>query len=251
MKKALIKYHHGLGDVIQLTPHLRHLYSKGYITDIMGMAQNRTSHLLDACPYVGKLIDIPNTWKSPLGFHTQLQLDITKFNDLKKNYDWSGMSNHIGIGQTNKMDFTSQELGLNVKDKRVEVFIPAKAEQFVLEYIKNKYPNGYIFVHTFIEEHTYHDWNAFGWIREHLPDFPIVDTGYKGNYFMWHQDINATFVLMREALHRVLSSSVMVHVCDAMNVKIDVVNYGRADRKIWLPDMNKAIHIRENRVWLK
>lgn len=246
MKKALIKYHHGLGDILQLMPHLRHLYNEGYITDIMGMAQNRTSHLLDACPYTDKLIDIPNTWKSPLGFHRQLEKDIKLFNQLKADYDWSGMSNHVGIGQINKIDFTSQELGLEITDKTVEVFISPEAEARSLDYINKTYPDGYIFVHTMIEEHTYHDWNATEWIKSSLPDLPIVDTGYEGNYYKWTDNINDTFVLARESTHRVLSSSVMVHSCDALNVEIDVVNYGRSDRKVWLPDMSKVKRIREN-----
>ena len=32
--------------------------------------------------------------------------------------------------------------------------------------------------------------------------------------------------MAREATHRVLSSSVFVHACDAMNVEMDVVYYG-------------------------
>ena len=246
MKKALIKYHHGLGDIIQLTPHLRHLYNQGYITDIMGMSQNKASHLLDECKYTDKLIDIPNTWKSPIGFNRQLEEDMKKFNKLKVNYDWSGAANHVGIGQTNKMDFTSTELNLNITDKMVEVFISELAEERVLKYINKTYPNGYIFVHTFIEEHTYHNWDATAWIKDNLPNLPIVDTGYNGNYYKWRPDINEAFVLAREATHRVMSSSVMVHACDAMNIGIDVVNYGRADRKVWLPDMSKVLKIREN-----
>lgn len=244
-KKALIKYHHGMGDVIQLMPHLRYLYNEGYITDIMGMLQNRLSHLLDDCPYTGNLIDIPNTWKSPLGFHKQLEKDINFFNEIKGDYDWSGMSNHVGIGQINKIDFTSKELGLVILDKYVEVFISPESEARTLEYINKTYPNGYIFVHTLIEEHTYHDWDASSWIKENLPDLPIVDTGYKGNYYRWKEDINETFVLAREATHRILSSSVMVHACDAMGVEMDVVNYGKPDRKVWLPDMSKVKRIRE------
>jgi hypothetical protein len=245
MKKALIKYHHGLGDIIQLTPHLRYLYNHGFVTDIIGMSQNRKSHMLDECPYVDKMIDIPNTWKSPLGFHNQLRKDIEYFKSISGAYDWIGMANHVGIGSINKIDFTSKELGLNIVDRRVEVFIPEIEEEFVINYVRDKYPYGYIHVHTFIEEHKYHDWDATSWIKENLPDLPIVDTGYKGNYFMWREDINASFVLMREATHRVLSSSVMVHACDAMGVEIDVVNYGRSDRKIWLDDMSKIRNIRE------
>jgi hypothetical protein len=244
-RKALIKYHHGLGDVIQLTPHLRFLYDVGYVTDIMGMAQNRTSHLLDACPYVDKFIDIPNTWKSPLGFQRQLLIDMEKFENLSKGYGWSGYANHIDIGNKNKIDFTSMELGLEIIDKTVEVFITPEIEEEALKFINNNFPNGYIFVHTMIEEHTYHNWDASEWILENLPNLPIVNTGYGGNFFMCHPNINFSFVLAREAKHRVMSSSVMVHACDAMGTTIDLVNYGRADRKVWLADMSRVLNIRE------
>ena len=252
MKRALIKYHHGLGDVIQLTPHLRHLYEDGYVTDIMGMAQNRTSHLLDECPYISDYFDIPNTWKSPLGFQAQLHTDIALFLKLSINYDWSGMANHIGINHTNKINFTSNELkiGLFNNDKTVEVFIPKKSEKKVSDYIEKFYPNGYVFVHTQIEEHTYHNWDAIPWIRDHLSDLPIIDSGYGGEYYKWTDNINDVFVLAREATHRVLSSSVMVHACDAMDVGIDVVNYGRPDRKIWLQNMGKVNMVRENGIWI-
>jgi len=252
MKKALIKYHHGLGDILQLTPHLRKLYHMGYVTDIMGMAQNNTSHLLDACPYTDSYIDIPNTWKSPLGFNKQLEVDMQLFNKIKPEYDWAGYANHLNIGGINKIDFTSKELGLDITDKTLEVFIPKSVEKEVLEYIQKTYPNGYTFVHTLIEEHTYHDWNPTDWINVNLPKLPIVDTGYSGNYYRWKDDINATFVLLREATHKVLSSSVMVHACDAMGVPMDIVNYGRVDRKVW-PFNHKQLlkSIRENGVMIK
>lgn len=250
-RRALIKYHHGMGDVIQLMPHLRLLYNMGYITDIMGMSQNRTSHLLDACPYTDKLIDIPNTWKSPLGFSRQLTVDMERFENLRKDYDWSGFANHVGIGSTDKIDYTSMELGLEVVDKTVEVFISNEIEAVALAFIKTNFPDGYIFVHTMIEEHTYHNWDAGGWISENLPNLPIINTGYDGNFFMCHEDINFSFVLAREATHRIMSSSVMVHACDAMGSTVDVVNYGRPDRKIWLSDMSKVLRIREAGKFIK
>lgn len=251
MKRALIKYHHGLGDVIQLTPHLRHLYQDGYVTDIMGMAQNRQSHLLDNCPYTDQLIDIPNTWKSPIGFQGQLGNDMVLFHKLKPSYEWSGVANHLSINSINKIDFTSNELKLNITNKTVEIFIPQESEERVTEYIKKHYRNGYVFMHTQIEEHINHNWDACPWIRQYLSkDLPIVDTGYGGEYYKWRDNINDAFVLAREATHRVLSSSVMVHACDAMDVGIDVINYGHADRKVWLQNMAKVNMIRENGIWL-
>jgi len=251
MKKALILYWHGLGDIIQLTPHLRHLYNQGYVTDLMCMEQTAKSKLLDDCPYTDELISVPNTWTSPLGFNRQAQVTIERFNGLKTGYDWSGMANHIGIGGHNKMDFTAKELGLGITDKILEVFISQEVEQGTLEFINNEYPDGYIFVNTFVEEHTYHDWDASGWIKANLPPLQVIDVGYKGAYYMWTDDINDSFVLLREATHRVLSSSVMVHACEAMNVKMDVINYGRPDRKVWSANQDLVLRIRENGVWIK
>ena len=54
MKKALILFWHGLGDIILLTAHLRHLYKKGYKTDLMCLPETRKSRLLDHCLYIGR-----------------------------------------------------------------------------------------------------------------------------------------------------------------------------------------------------
>lgn len=252
MKKALVLYPHGIGDIIQLTPYLRKLYNDGYIVDIMCMDIVKNSKLLDGCPYIDKQIVVPNNWKSPLGFDRQIKETMSKFNKLSWKYDWSGASCHLGIGSTNKIDFTGRELNLEINDRTVEVFIPKDVEKNVLNYINTVYSFGYIYAHTFIAEHTYHNWDAREWIKNNLLKLPIVDSGYKGNYYMWTEDINATFVLAREAKHRIISSSVMVHACDAMGVVIDVVNYGRPDRKVW-PDNyeQKIIHIREDGKWIK
>ena len=66
-----------------------------------------------------------------------------------------------------------------------------------------------------------------------------------GNGYRIHRDINFSFVLAREAKHRILSSSVFVHACDAMNSVMDIVNYGRPDRKVWPLEQDKVQCIRE------
>ena len=67
---------------------------------------------------------------------------------------------------------------------------------------------------------------------------------------MKFEDINFSFILAREAKHRVLSSSVFVHACDAMNVDVEVVNYGKVDRKVW--PKNKIVRkIREEGKWIQ
>ena len=99
MKKALILYSHGLGDIIMLTPHLRYLYQKGYKIDLMCRIQTVESHLLDSCLYVDKLIKVENPWelvsgslRSKAGFRKQTNINIAQFEKLRKNYDWSGVS---------------------------------------------------------------------------------------------------------------------------------------------------------------
>ena len=51
---------------------------------------------------------------------------------------------------------------------------------------------------------------------------------------------------MKLATHRVLSSSVFVHAADAMGCTIDIINYGRPDKKVWPLDQSRVLHIREN-----
>lgn len=251
MKKALILYWHGLGDIIQLTPHLRHLYERGYVTDLLCMEQTEKSKLLDACPYTDKLFSVPNVWKSPIGFNAQVAANVNYFNSLKDEYNWSGKSNHIGIAQSNKVNFTSKELGIVLENKKQEVFISNELLDDAYRYVEFNYPKGFIYVHTQIEEHTYHNWNPYTWIKNNLPDLPVVDTGVGMPYYKYHDNINFTFALIKLAKYRVLSSSVMVHAADALGVTIDVINYGRADRKVWLEDMSKVINIRENNQWLQ
>ena len=245
MKRALILYWHGLGDVIILTPCLRHLYSEGYIVDLMCRPEVRISKLLDECPYVKKFIDVPNPWQSKLGFNPQAKLNIERFQSMRKDYDWAGISPHRlhkKIKGINKVDMTSQELGLNIKDKDLEVFIPST--------IDNSIENGYIFVHRFCEWHPSHTWDPDQWIKENLPQLDIIYTDDSRRPKMY-DNINEAFLLARQAQHRVLASSVFVHACDAMDCTIDAINYGRPDRKVWLLDQSRVLHIREKGKWIK
>lgn len=248
MKKALILYWHGLGDVIMLTPHMRHLYEKGYRTDLMCRAAVRESKLLDTCPYVNRLIIVENPWMSSVGFKRQAELNMQHFHSLRKGYDWSGASPHNTKHiKRHKIDMTSAELGLEIKDKTLEVFIPQNAETDALRYMSDEY----IFVQTVLEFHEYHDWDAGEWIKENLPPMRVMDLGYKREYHMAFDDINTAFVLAREAAYRVLSSGVFVHACEAMGCTIDVINYGRSDRKVWPLDQSKVLHIREAGEWIR
>jgi len=245
MKRALILYWHGLGDVIMLTPHLRHLHDEGYMTDLMCRPEVRTSKLLDDCPYVDNLIDVPNPWQSKLGFAPQAKLNIERFQSMRKGYDWAGASPHRlhkTVKGIHKIDMTSQELGLNIKDKRLEVFIPPETDKPI--------GNSYIFVHRLCEWHPYHNWDPYQWIKENLPPLDIVYTDDGGKPKMY-DNINKAFELARCARHRIIASSVFVPACDAMGCTIDAINYGRADCKTWPLVQSKVLHIREAGEWIK
>jgi len=259
MKRALILFWHGLGDIIMLTPHLRHLYNEGYKTDLMCLPETRTSRILEHCPYVGKLIDVENPWRkddrqleglrSRKEFDEKATCNLEKFETLRKDYDWSGASPHY-MGRYNlrhKIDTTSVELGVRLKSKRMEVFIPESAESEARKYMDGDY----IFVHTKPRFHAYHNWDATEWMKENLPPLRIINTGYEEEHFMAFDNINTAFVIAREAKHRVLSSSVFLPACVSMGCVIDVINYGRPDHKVWPVDQSKILHIREKGKWIK
>lgn len=245
MKKALILYWHGLGDVIMLTPHLRHLYNEGYKVDLLCRAAVRESHLLDHCPYVDKLIEVGNPWRSEKEFSEQALHNIKRFHKMsQKGYDWSGKAPHqvYRYQGYHKIDITSAELKLEIKDKKLEVFISKEAEQQALDYGDSEF----IFCHTAVGNHPYNSWDATQWMVENLPRLRIID-----RVSPVFDDINAEFALAKRAKHRVLSDSVFAHACNAMGVVVDVINYGRPDRKVWALDQSKVLHIREEGRWLK
>jgi len=245
MKISLILYSHGLGDVIMLTPHLRHLYKQGYRTDLMCRKQVQDSHLLDSCPYVNKLIIVENPWRSKLGFKPQARLNLNQFEEMRINYDWSGASPHEKpYREHHKIDITSDELRLKVEDKKQELFISKEAEQKALNYIDREF----IFYHSIVEFHPWSTWDATEWMKENLPLYKIINTRDLEQRF---DDINVAFALARRAKHRVLADSVFVHACDAMDCTIDAVNYGRPDRKVWPFNSSLILHIRESGKWIK
>lgn len=254
MKRALLMYHHGLGDVIQLTPHLRHLHEKGFIVDLMCRKEVGTSHLLDECPYVGKLITIHNPWRSSLKFEHQIEINDAFFSEVSKKdkYDWAGSSNHFETLDC-KIDMTSKDLNLSIDDKKLEVFIPEKADNDADDYTDRYLVRDFIFVHTHIKFHEWHTWEPWQWIQENLPDeLPVFDTYdiRKNRSRIW-EDINTCFALMKRAKHIVLSSSVFVHAADAMGLTIDVINYGRKDRKVWPLDQGRVLAVREEGKWIR
>jgi len=250
MKRALVCYWHGLGDVIMLTPHLRYLYKQDYIIDLMCRAEVRESKLLDECPYVGKLIEIPNPWQSPkYGFTGQMNRNLALFQELRGRYDWSGASPHRlhkKIAGIHKIDMTSKELGIEIKDKKLEVFIPHSIEKRADSEIKGDY----IFIHRLCRWHPYHTWDPDGWIDANLPSLEKIYTDKDGETTKF-DNINTIFMLAKRAKHRVLASSVLVPACDAMGCVIDAINYGRSDHKVWPLDQSRVLHIREAGKWIR
>jgi len=254
MKKALILYWHGLGDVIMLTPHMRYLYNKGYKIDLMCRDIVRKSHLLDHCPYVNELIEIESPWRdregklrTPRGFTEQAVSNTVMFERMSLGYHWSGMGPHNKQKHEgyHKIDMTSAELGVELKDKQLEIFISEEAERKALDYIKEDF----IFRHTVAGCHPYHNWDAGEWIRENLPPYRIINAIDLKSKF---DDINVAFALARRAKHRVLVSSVFVYACEAMGCTIDAVNYGRAHDRYQGPlNQSLLLHIREEGKWIK
>ena len=205
----------------------------------MARKEVKTSHLLDSCKYINKLIEIPNPWQEP-DFNKAMIAQFQKFGKMKVKYDWAGISPHILQSTMSKIDTTAFELKMKpLEDKSLEVFIPNECNP------QCRMEDKYIHVHTQIENHPGHNWDASEWIKENLPDLPIVDTGFGGKWYCHDKNINVTFKIAKHATHRVYSSSVMVHAADAMGLTIDIINYGKQDTKVWPLDQSKVLHIRE------
>jgi len=231
-----------------LTPHMRYLYNQGLKVDLMCRKEVKTSHLLDECPYVDKLITVDNPWNAPDYVEAVKEL-YEQFIKRGQKYAWKGIAPHMIESAVHKIDITSFELKLEVKDKNLEVFIAEDAENFFVsqssEFLE------YVHVHTMIENHPIHSWDATDWIKENLPDMPIVDTGFGGKWHKYHENINHTFLVAKHATHRVYSSSVMVHAAEAMGLEMDIINYGKKDRKVWPLNQGLVKHIREEGRFIK
>jgi hypothetical protein len=183
---------------------------------------------MDGCPYV-TLLPLPTDISPSAGGKqgkAAKELCVTAWLTAKDDY-----ASAFKFGKTpkyvrgGKIERNLKACGLpSDTDPRLEVFITKQAEETAAVYISDNYPNGYIFQHTRPGLHKVHDWDASVWIQDNLPSLPVLRTG-RGVPRLC-EDINVFFVLAREAAHRVLSSSVFVHACDAMDVMIDVVHYG-------------------------
>lgn len=272
MNKALLLFWHGLGDLICCTPALRALYEQGYLCDIIALPITADSHLIDACPYTGKIIPHKAGASPSVGGEKGRNARasfINVWNEMKSGYDkafkFQQTPSYLRGGKIER-NFKSCELPINL-DTTLEVFITQEAEDTARSYIDSNFPNGFIFKHTY-PGHEVHAWpEGDDWIKENLPDLPVFDCGREptklfprnrenAKYKFW-PDINVTFVMAREAKHRVLCSSVFMHACDAMNLEVDVCHYGGANyhglpldpRKIKV--MHGFDHSRARDVWPK
>lgn len=251
MKTILLMYWHGIGDLICLTPQLRELHKQRWTIDLICRQPVIKAKLLASCPYIRKIIPLPYVAGGPhsdgASGPKKRQQCMELYNGLIQDYDTalefdrSPDRNRRGgkIFRNNEICGFTESI-----DLQLEVFISDRAERIARSYIKKHYPNGYIFRHTDIDAHRVHSWNATSWMKQHLPNMPIFNTGVGKMHDMMFTDINIAFVLAREAQHRVLSSSVFVHACDAMNVSIDVVNYGIPNKHAWPLDPDKIKIIR-------
>lgn len=232
----LIMYWHGLGDLLCLTPQLRHLSAHGFEVDLLVRPQVLKSRLLADCPYVRELIPLPFTEGGPseggpAGALKRRNCNVL-YERLASEYDKAIKITSLHrsmrypggkIERNSRAIFSPDVVPISPpSDLQLEVFIPQAAERAAKRFISRKYPKGFIFQHTDPEYHPAHRWRARGWMQKNLPPLPI----FRANASLW-PDINVTFVVAREATHRVLSSSVFVHACDAMNAVMDVVHQGK------------------------
>jgi len=241
MKSSLIYYPHGLGDVIMLTPCMRELFNDGYKTTLLCHVDVVESHLLDDCPYIESIVPVANPWRCEKGFEieTQRKLNLDTYENMKHDYEFAGKCLHKDFkdGQ-HKIDKNAEELDINLTDRHLEVWIPEQAKEAV-DLVWGDY--GFLFLHNVVPDHPYHSWDGAGeWCNENLLKIGIVyDTSNFIDDEYQSPNINLTFALLEKAKHRVICSSVFVHACEALNLEIDCLYYGRPDPKV--EPLNEAL----------
>jgi len=228
--KALIYYHHGLGDCILLTPQLKYLSEK-FKAEITLLCRKSviSSKIFVNCPFVNNVVPIANPWESD--FKEQLKINYQIFEEMRENYDIAFFIDHLSLNKAWNKVF-SNSLYCRIFDSidvQPEIFISPFAKKIAEKYIRDHFPRGFIFKHTLIPLHPVHSWPADDWIIKNLPDLPVFDMADIDTCAGIFSDINVTFYILSKADYVVVSSSVMAHAADAIKKPIDVLNYGKPD----------------------
>jgi len=219
-KRALVCFPHGIGDVIHASPSMRTLYEDGYLLDMMVRPGVINSHLLDDCPYIGRLIKV-RTDTTEGGWKTY---HLPMFNKFRRDYD-KAITCQLLSRYNHRQHQIAKEFGVEPKNFDLEVWINQQsiieAQTFLGQHIGSK---PFVHVHTRTEAHRKYWWDSLAYVGKEFPDVSIIDTGHNGNAHKNFENINTSFMIMHNAAHRVLSISVMAAAADALRLPIDVLN---------------------------
>lgn len=231
-KKVAINYHHGLGDIIAVTPQLKYFHENGYIVDLLCRQEVVNSHILDLCPYINSITVRPNPWRGKEGLRSSEEFKkvIEENRSYLENlggYDLKIDANHLNIRQDiPKVIWNSKECGIQEKiDLKKEIFIPQEIFEKVQKEVQERFPNGYAFVHNYSEFHNEHSFNVTDEMLGGLPEFNT-------NKEDLHEDINYAFSWLYFAKKVLVSSSVMAVAAEAAGKFIDVLHMGKLDLKV-------------------
>src|SRR4030042_758156 len=143
-KHALVCFPHGLGDIIQATPAMRTLWEQGYILDMMVRPSVISSHLLDDCPYIGKLIKV-RTDTTEEGWQTY---HLPMFKKLKQDYEKAITCTLLNVYK-HRQHQMAKEFGVKPESLDLQVWInqqsATEAQDFAHKQIGNK---PFVYVHT-------------------------------------------------------------------------------------------------------
>jgi hypothetical protein len=248
MKKLLILFAGGLGDVINITPHMRYFYRQDYKIDLMCRQPVIDSHLLDECPYIDKLIPVPNPWEYE-GKEQEIIISNEKLYEKRKNdYDFAVYRPFSQIPNIHKIDMTCKFFNmpeLKGEDRWPEIFISEENQKIADDFLTGIGYDNFRFIHNKVEIHPQHSWpNVEGWLKNNMEEMESFNTAHKN----WG-DINITFAVLNRASQVILCSSVFMHAADSLGKRIDVAFYGNIDRKVW-PIRVKPRRICEGGHWL-
>jgi len=259
VKKCLLLFWDGIGDLINLTPALRELHHHGYHTDVLVRKHVYDSGVFEACPYADLIpLDIGSIAAGGTRGRNAREISLAEFEKRKGAYDghwvFRGQA-PTGRGALRAMYYeeTVKAMSLTPTVKvsptavygPPEVWIPEECELEAARFVEKKYPEGFIFKRTFARSHGLHRFRgAEEWIARELPSLPVFDQdAYHTMHGFW-SNINTLFAIAKKASHIVLYSSVMVHACEAMGATMDIVNYGMEASKHWPEDPNAIKVIR-------